>query len=58
MGTETIQLSELQLTDLTVADDGRKLRDSKNCAGKVRIGLDGKISVSFRYRFRFEGAEN
>jgi integrase len=48
-------LTELKLKNLSSADAGRKLRDSENCTGKVRVGVDGSISVYFSYRYRFDG---
>ncbi|MBT2793823.1 Arm DNA-binding domain-containing protein [Paraburkholderia strydomiana] len=53
-----MQLSGQQLRDLTAADSGRKLHDSENSSGKVRLGVDGRISVSSRYRLRCEGVED
>ncbi|GGD78410.1 tyrosine-type recombinase/integrase [Caballeronia grimmiae] len=50
-----MQLSEQQLSKLTATDADRTLTDSPGVRGRVRAGVDGKISVSFLFRYRFDG---
>jgi integrase len=48
-------LTVKKLQSLTVADASRKLTDEDGIYGIVRTRKDNKISVLFRWRFRFEG---
>ncbi|QGZ64355.1 DUF4102 domain-containing protein [Paraburkholderia acidisoli] len=48
-------ISESQLLKLTIADNDRTVRDGSGLSGKVHAGAKGRISVHFRYRYRFDG---
>lgn len=49
------KLTTLQLKNLTPADAGKKLRDGDGIIGKVRVKKDGSISISFTWRYRYNG---
>ncbi|CAE6861654.1 hypothetical protein R75461_08016 [Paraburkholderia nemoris] len=48
-------ISEATLARLTAADNDRVLTEGSGLSGKVHVGASGRISVHFRYRYRFEG---
>lgn len=50
------RLTDLALRALTVADKGRRLWDERMLFGIVRSRSDGKVSVLFRFRYRFGDA--
>lgn len=51
MATLTVK----QLEALRTADKGRKLPDGESLFGIVHVGKDESISVSFEWRYKFEG---
>ncbi|WP_158952768.1 tyrosine-type recombinase/integrase [Paraburkholderia acidisoli] len=56
MGKDRTQtITEAQLLALTVADNDRTVRDGSGLSGKVHAGVKGRVSVHFRYRYRFDG---
>lgn len=50
----SLTISEGTLLRLTAADHNRTLADGTGLSGKVHAGK-ARISVHFRYRYRFEG---
>ena len=49
------KITILELKALTEKDKGRKLRDGNGIVGLVRVKKDGDVSVSFDWRFTYEG---
>jgi len=49
------KITVLELKALTEKDAGRKLRDGEGVVGLVRVKKDGNVSVSFDWRYRFDG---
>lgn len=49
------KITALELKSLTEKDAGRKLRDGDGIIGLVRVRKDGGISVSFDWRYRYDG---
>jgi hypothetical protein len=49
------KITALELKALTEKDAGRKLRDGEGVVGLVRLKKDGGVSVSFDWRYRFDG---
>jgi hypothetical protein len=49
------KLTELELQALGVSDHGRTIDDDGNLRGMVRFSEARKVSVSFTWRYRFDG---
>lgn len=49
------KLTELQLKALTSADDGKRISDDGSLFGLVRAKSGNSVSVSFSWRYRFNG---
>lgn len=52
--TGMVALTVKQLEALGPADKGRKLPDGESMFGTVRASKDGKVTVDFEWRYRFE----
>jgi hypothetical protein len=48
-------LTVKQLEALSIADKGRKLPDGESMFGTVHVGKDQAVSVSFEWRYKFDG---
>jgi integrase len=48
-------LTVLELKSLSAADHGRSLTDGGSLKGKVYVARDGKVSVQFRFAYKFGG---
>ena len=53
-GTE-MAITVFELNALSKADVGKRLRESGNLVGKVRLNHAGSLVVAFEYRFRWGG---
>jgi integrase len=49
------ELTEKKLQSLKAEDKGKKLSDGRSLQGTVRVKSDGKVSVFFTWRYKFEG---
>lgn len=49
------KLTHRYLESLNTQDCGEKVRDEGGLYGKIRPGTEGRISVTFYYRYRFDG---
>jgi len=49
------KITALELKALTEQDAGRKLRDGDGIIGLVRVKKEGGVSVSFDWRYRYDG---
>lgn len=49
------KLTQRSLEAITTSQAGAVLRDEGGLSGRVRAKADGSISISFYYRFRFDG---